>query len=164
MATDHIFDYCIYTTVDYEINKNEPEYKTCELVSEKKNGLCSSHQSALTEFETHASLNKIYCVNNIKKYLSDNDKAIGRINKSKIVIELFNFLAKNKYFLYKASSNFYQTVLNKLIEFETENDLIDINKYKKMLYPDIFQDNTYENKKGFTNEFIDNDQEIVIDI
>jgi hypothetical protein len=150
-----VLDYCIYSDIENDF---------CSAVSEKRNGFCNTHQHYVTNIEPFLRKEKEICVSTVKSYLSSVELASGRINKAKIVNELFAFLCKHKTFMY-TNNNFANTILNKLYEFgETDKDLINTDQYIMELFPFLSaelntHDNCYNNK-----EICENDDNHIIEI
>ena len=145
---DHhmINDNCIYAR-----NENN-ELIDCNEISIKNNNFCENHQMHIDNINVHIEMNRKYCVDKLKLFLHDVEMSSGKTNKIIIVVQLFEFLIKHKYFL-STNDSFSNTILAKLYEFdELHSDIFDSQKYIKLLFPNLFVNGVAINNTNDNND------------
>lgn len=144
---------CLYT---YIKNNETDELIDCNEPSIKNNNLCESHQIHMNDVGMIV-MNRKYCINQIKKFLHNNEISIHKTDKIVIVTQLFDFLITHKYFLFE-NNTFCDTIISKLYEFDEEHgDIFDSQKYMRLLFPKLFV-----NDMTINNVNNDNDNDSII--
>ena len=150
MDSSRVKDYCIY--VDEEDN-------ACELESPTFNGYCKEHialkykENELLEQETK------YCVKIMAKLLHDNTIAIGKEAKKLKVEEIYEFLIKHKWFIYR-HEYLRDTVYQKLQEFQKEPNFEIIDYYLQELFPLKHPKEIEEEKDDCSKNIEDEDEDM----
>jgi len=127
-----ILDYCIYSDINDDF---------CSQPSLKLNGFCDSHQNCVNNIKPFIDKEKELCAKTIKAYFKSLESAIGRVNRGKLIAEIFEFICKHKGFIFN-HTNLANTLLTKLYEFENDNDVINTQKYIRELFPLLSSENT----------------------
>lgn len=126
MNSDTLYTHCIY------LNKNN---NLCQKKSINNNGFCTRHQKYVDDLDKMYLEAKKNIVTNVKKFLDDCQYTFGKENKEKVCMDLFYFLSKNQYFLYRNPS-FAYSLFKKLLSFEQEErNILDTTKYINKLFP-----------------------------
>jgi hypothetical protein len=146
MNPDQLKNYCIYTheTPDHSL-------ECCSQISSDLNGFCQIHQQYVSSFQLLYPYYKKFVFTKIRSYITDNQKTESREIKAGVATQLFDFLCRHKYFVFTEQS-MSNALLSKLLEFENDIDIFDINKYKKELFPFLFENSSEETSKVLEQE------------
>jgi|688.fasta_scaffold212944_3 hypothetical protein len=143
-------DICIFT--EKNIVNGIQKYKLCVNNSQNKNGFCEIHQPDNNYILIkNIRMNHSYVVNTFAEYFRHLADTSGRIQKSEIINKIFEFMIKYKYFL-KIQTQVAEIIKEKLEQFQNDPvyNLIDVKKYKSILFSDIETETETETE---TDEF-----------
>jgi len=119
---------CIY------FNENEQCLKKCY-----NSKLCDKHLNDIQNISKYVERDRILCVNDTKRILSNLELIKGKENKIKEVLYFFEFIILHKAFL-DGHQKFSEILYDKLKEFKNESDVF-IQYFSK-----IFGDTLYYQK------------------
>lgn len=141
-------DHCTFTFYD-NIKK---ELICCETKLENYHGYCDIHKNEISLKTNHLSteknfeLEKRYFTMTAKKLFQSLEKLNNKQDRIKIANKIFKLCNKHKYIVF-IDKKLCETILSKLLEFKETEKFFNADKYLKMLFPNLFDDENFREEK-----------------